>query len=157
MDLQTLVEGQTQTSTLDDLLAHLHVAVEQLQTAVGAVQPQREVELGWLFALHVKGDLCAELGIRELRTGHLDLVVFQLPRTTLVLVLISLVLIGNLDAFEVGCDFSGHHLGAKGAVEVESSGDVGRRGDLNRDDCPSDDLRLFLAHRVNYNILASGI
>lgn len=71
--------------------------------------------------------------------------------------LIGLILVRDFDAFEVGCNFGRHHGRAEGTVEVESSGDVGRRDYLNGDNCPSDDLGLFLAHRVNYNILASGI
>lgn len=43
LDLQALVEGQPQASPLDDLLAHLHVGVEQLQTAMGTFKAQREV------------------------------------------------------------------------------------------------------------------
>lgn len=46
---------------------------------------------------------------------------------------------------------------AIGTMEVESGGDVRRGDDLNGDDCPSDDLRLFLAHRVNIIILACRI
>lgn len=102
LDLQALVERQAHPPPLQDLLAHLRVGVQQLQAPAGPVQPQRKVELRRLFALHLVGDVRAEPGVGELRAGNRYLVVLELPRAALLLALVRFVLVGDLDAFEVG-------------------------------------------------------